>query len=147
MIFTDGSCTNNGKANAIAGWAYIILELKDNKYTTVVKKHDKMANGETNNTGELTAIYNALQDEIIQKCDPYTLIGIISDSLYSINVITGIYKYHVNVELITAIRNIYFTKLIQFKHIKGHQKITNDTTPYDSFFIKYNIEADELCTQ
>jgi ribonuclease HI len=47
-----------------------------------------------------------------------------SDSMYSINVIQGIYKFNTNVKLILTIqdilREVRKTRIVKFSHIKAH---------------------------
>ena len=76
-VFTDGSCYNNGKKNAIAG---IGIYFGNNDKRNV---SERINGKQTNNTAELTAIvkvFDILKEELTQN-NP---IIIYSDSEYSI---------------------------------------------------------------
>ena len=54
-VYIDGSCINNGKENAVAGYGvYFKEDDEKNEYNRVEGK-------QTNNTGELTAFIRALE--------------------------------------------------------------------------------------
>lgn len=73
-VYIDGSCINNGKENAVAGYGvYFKEDDKKNEYNRVEGK-------QTNNTGELTAFIRAL--EILK--DENIRINIYTDSEYVI---------------------------------------------------------------
>jgi len=77
-IYTDGSCRNNGKKNAIAGIGVYI--------ENICKISEPIVGRQTNQRAELFAILKALQ--IINISD-YSEINIYTDSKYSINCITN----------------------------------------------------------
>jgi ribonuclease HI len=80
-VFTDGSCYNNGKKNAIAG---IGIYFGNNDKRNV---SERINGKQTNNTAELTAIikvFDILKEELTQN----NSIIIYSDSEYSINSLT-----------------------------------------------------------
>lgn len=80
-IFTDGSCINNGRKNAIAGYAVYIGE--DDPRNVSGRVEGK----QSNNTGELTAMIKAL--EIAINEDKEKTINIYTDSNYVILCLTS----------------------------------------------------------
>lgn len=72
-VYTDGACSNNGSANAIAGLG-IYFNKNDSR-----NKSKKIKGKQTNNTAELTAVIEAIN--IIKNSDNYT---IFTDSEYVI---------------------------------------------------------------
>lgn len=69
-IYTDGSCRDNGKKDAVGGWAFVIL----NNENKVGEASDYEINT-TNNRMEMLAIIKAIQTvEILpfDKCKIYT---------------------------------------------------------------------------
>ena len=81
IIYTDGACSGNGKEDAKAGWAYVVLNEKDE---IVAEDNNGIEKG-TNNIGELTAIFKAL--EYINSLDLKTIthVTLFSDSSYCLN--------------------------------------------------------------
>lgn len=82
--FTDGSCINNGKKNAIAAWACVWPEYQE------FNESSKLSSNElhTNNRAEYLACLNAFK--IADKIDPtrvYTLV-IYTDSMLLLNSMT-----------------------------------------------------------
>lgn len=78
-VFTDGACSNNGKAGAKAAYACWFPEHKEfSKADRVPEDHPQ-----TNNRGELMAIQEAVK--IMERNFPYdeTEIQIYTDSMYS----------------------------------------------------------------
>ena len=141
-IYTDGSCKNNGKKNAIAG----IGVYSENVYNI----SEKIEGRQTNQCAELYAILKALE---LTKIDDYSIVYIYTDSLYSINCITKwVYgwinngwldkkkKPVKNKNIIQPIHNIYKKySNIRFIHIEAH---TNKTDIHSLG----NAKADELAT-
>ena len=140
FVYTDGSCKNNGKHNAIAGIG-IYFGKNDNRnlYKTFTGK-------QSNNTAELTAIqtvYKILEKEIKDNKD----ITICSDSIYSIRCCTTYGKKNAdknwsieipNKELVKTIYNLYKPyKNIHFLHVKAH---TGNSDPHSIG----NFHADRL---
>ena len=76
-VYTDGSCINNGKENAIAG---IGIYFGENDVRNVSQR---VIGKQSNNTGELGAIYH-LYDIIESDILSGKKIGIVSDSRYAI---------------------------------------------------------------
>ena len=124
-VYTDGSCINNGKENALAG---IGIYFNDNDPRNVAKKISGNEK-QTNNTAELTAIicaYDILENEINQNKN----ILIVTDSIYSIRCCTTYGKkihnngYPSDTKNLKYIRNAY-SKFrnkdnIKFLHVASH---------------------------
>ena len=145
LVFTDGSCINNGKLNAKAGIGIYFPN----------KEHDDISepfniNPITNQRAELNAIYQALK--LIVNNLRFQKITIYTDSLYSIkcltlwiknwnknNWITSNKKPVKNIDIIRPIYNLmkeHENKII-FIHVKSHTNGVN-------FESKGNSIADEL---
>lgn len=85
-IFTDGSCPNNGSANAIGGWAFMVLHENMVDPLSVTNGAEK---GTTNQRMELMAAIKACQymEDYIARArngEDYS-INLYSDSAYLIN--------------------------------------------------------------
>jgi ribonuclease HI len=81
ILYTDGSCKNNGFRNSIGGWAYILL------WDSLKKEfwHSSFEEPTTNNRMELKSIIFGLEDIIKRWEYPYPRIAVISDSKYCIH--------------------------------------------------------------
>jgi ribonuclease HI len=139
-VYTDGACSNNGKANACAGIG-IFFGVNDNRNIS-----KKIEGNQTNNAAELTAIietYYIIENDIVNE----TKIAIVSDSEYSIKCVSSYgekcWKKDWNVDipnkdLVKTAYELYKDKQnIRFIHIKAH---TNNTDIHS--FGNYN--ADKL---
>jgi len=129
MVYTDGSCINNGYPNAEAGIG-VYFGVNDSR--NVSKKID--SNKKSNNIAELTAIitaYKILEEEIKEN----KKIVIFSDSMYAIRCIT-IYgekneklkwnKTIPNIELVKEAYELFKNKSnIKIIHIKAHTELTD----------------------
>lgn len=130
-VYTDGSCHNNGKANAIAGIG-IYFGVKDKRNVS------KRINGkQTNNTAELKAIietYNIIKYDIESGKN----ITIVSDSKYAISCATtygekcsktNYMKKGVFIPNKELVRQIYETykniNNVRFMHCKAHTNKTD----------------------
>lgn len=84
-IFTDGAVSNNGKAGAVGGWAYAIID----EHNCLVHSDSGRVEGATNQQMELTAISRACtyaHTDAHAFLNEYgTMIDIYSDSAYAIN--------------------------------------------------------------
>lgn len=87
LIYTDGSTRNNGKTNAVGGWAYVILTF--NEQIPEYYGRDQNSGAELNTTNqrmELTAAINALKSlnewHLVRDEDG---VVVFSDSAYLIN--------------------------------------------------------------
>lgn len=76
-IYTDGATSNNGKSDAIGGWAYVIV---NDKNEIVCAESGRIENA-TNNICELTALIKAC--EMAQTF--WGFHTVFSDSAYCIN--------------------------------------------------------------
>lgn len=81
-IYTDGSCTNNGRKGARAGYAVVYPDYPSKTWGDTLGEA-------TNQTAELTAIYEGLREGKTVAGDPgHTQAKIYTDSEYSINCLT-----------------------------------------------------------
>ena len=101
-IYTDGSAIGNQNVDkdTPAGWGFVVVENGDDTHSAgkaIIEKRGKVVTDEShplyigaevgsNNTGELSAIYEALE-EIIEK--EYESATIYSDSQYALGIIFG----------------------------------------------------------
>jgi ribonuclease HI len=81
-VYTDGSCINNGKSNAIGGFA---VYFPGGEFQNIAEKYTRHP---TNQRCELTAIYRA-----IQQCQQHIIAGgnieVYTDSEYSMKCLTN----------------------------------------------------------
>lgn len=125
IVYTDGSCLNNGKKDAIAG---IGVFFNDNSPFNVSKK----LNGHvSNNISELTAciialniiVENKLSDKVIIKTDSQYVINSLTKWIYNWkknNWKTSTKKDVLNKNLIIVLDS-FNTKLdIKYVYVKGH---------------------------
>lgn len=82
IVYTDGATSNNGKANAVGGWAWAIIDQTEDKL--LLSDSGQILYDATNNICELTAILNACEtvEKIINKDEK---VIVYSDSAYAIN--------------------------------------------------------------
>jgi ribonuclease HI len=122
-VYTDGSCSNNGKVNAVAG---IGIYFGENDGRNVSQK---ISGKQSNNTAELGAIlhlYTIIKEDILSG----KKIGIVSDSEYAIRCVTsygkkceeaGWKKDIPNKEIVKNVYDLYKDKSnVQFIHIMAH---------------------------
>lgn len=126
-VYTDGACSNNGKASACAGIG--IFFGKDDPRNVSRKVIGK----QTNNTAELRAIietYPLIHDDIIAG----KKVAIVSDSEYAIKCATsygekcnktGWKKEIPNKELVKTLYDLYVETSVQFIHIRAHTDNTD----------------------
>jgi ribonuclease HI len=132
-VYIDGSCSNNGKNNAKAGYG-VFFEFDD------PRNENGVVNGkQTNNTGELTAFIRAieiLKEEIDEKkkINIYTdseyvikCAGSYSDKLQKNNWKTSTDKIPPNLKLLQKIYDLYKpnTSTINLFHIKAHTNLSD----------------------
>ncbi len=128
-VYTDGSCINNGKKNASAGWGVYIPN--KNNIEKSIKLYDKINGKQTNQVAELTALIKAY--EILEKeINNNKPIIIHTDSIYGIRCCTTygekceksnwIKKKPIpNQDLVKKAYYLYKNKKnIVLKHIKAH---------------------------
>ena len=122
-VYTDGSCYNNGKKNAVSG---IGIFFGPNDKRNVSKT---IEGKQTNNTAELTAIietYSIIESDILAG----KKIGIVSDSEYAIKCVSSYGKkcskclWDVDIpnkELVKTAYELYKNKPnVEFIHVKAH---------------------------
>ena len=127
-VYTDGACSNNGKATASAGIG--IYFDKDDKRNV----SQKVVGKQTNNVAELSAIiqtYGIIEADIISG----KKIAIVTDSEYAIKCVTTYGEKCHNKNWIVVIPNKELVKLayemyknkanITFIHIRAHTKNTD----------------------
>lgn len=149
FVFTDGSCTRNGKKNAKGG---VGVHFPHKQFTDVSEKLQAIGSA-TNNQAELMAISIAIQ--IVEPySNNYDNIYIISDSTYSIDCFTKNIdawiknkwiRYNgkpvLNKELIQSTYELLKTmNNVTFAHINSH-------TGKKGFFYDGNKKADELAVK
>lgn len=125
-VFTDGSSFNNGKKNAQAGFGVYFGE---NDIRNISKK---VINKQTNNVGELLAIYNALL--ILSRDNKLNdIIKIYTDSEYCLK----IFQSHYNKYKKICNPWIIKWKMKDFKDVKNKDIIKN----IDKLLLKFkNVE-------
>ncbi len=127
-VYTDGSCSNNGKDNALAGIG-IFFGLDDIRNVS-----KKIEGRQTNNIAELSAIietYSIIENDVVNG----KKIVIVSDSEYAIKCVSSYGEkcckknWNVDIpnkELVKVAYQLYKDKQnIQFIHIKAHTKNTD----------------------
>lgn len=139
--FTDGSCLYNGKPNAIAGFGVVIFEESDDFYCEIFSQSERVDPKliQTNNTGELSAILNAMQYFIRNNLQSEEII-LYTDSMYCINSVSNegdcwyigwIQNGWVNTSKKPVMNKEIIQKILQYKklfcnfrfqHVKAHQK-------------------------
>jgi ribonuclease HI len=127
-VYTDGSCSDNGKATAAAG---IGIYFGENDSRNVSQR---VAGKQTNNTAELGAIIH-LYGIIKPDIDQGKKIAIVSDSEYAIRCVTTYGQKCADVDWKMAIPNIELVKTayelyrdkpnVKFLHIMAHTDNTD----------------------
>jgi ribonuclease HI len=154
-IYTDGSAfgMNDGKGatkDTPAGWGFVVVEgptgPNHNEGTVVEEQSGRVitdsnhplwigADIGSNNTGELSAIYYALE----WAKENATTVTIYSDSNYALNMTFGNWKPSTNKEMIQVIRlfaeQVANVVTIEHSHIRAHSGF------------KWNEVADRLADQ
>ena len=151
IIYTDGSCINNGKKNAVGAIGiYYGDNNPKNLGMAITDENTKI----TNQTMELLACIEGLSN--IESND---IIYLYTDSQYVIKSMTEwIKKWELNgwigtnkkpienLEIIKSLNDIIKTKKVIFKHIRSHQEPPNDITSLEYKHWYGNKMADELAT-
>lgn len=125
QIYTDGACSNNGKPYAKASWAYVVVIDGEKESSNFGHAYGLVEGKQTNNTGELTAIKEALL-YLKGKGQGGT---IFSDSRYAIDSLTvwdiekkkkGKRKenYELIKSIIDLIQSLDFE--VKFEWVRGH---------------------------
>lgn len=145
-IFPDGSCSNNGRPNAIGGWAFIVTLPKTTDI--IAESFGKLREGkQTNNRAELEATYQALLwiDSQEKKNVIYTLW---CDSEVVVKGITGESGRNANRDIWEGIE-VLCDKLIKEKKLNQNSFQTVEAHKSDSehYRHKNNCYADRLAKQ
>lgn len=111
ILYTDGSGDNASKIGE-GGYAYLITDINGNH----IKEFSDGAYSVTSNQMELKAI--------IEGCKAIPMdnatVTVCSDSMYALNVLSGRYKAHVNLSLVTEHEQNKKRLRIKYSWIKGH---------------------------
>lgn len=127
FVYTDGSCYNNGKINAISA---IGIFFQENSNKNVSKVIDNLDFNHTNNSAELYAIIEAY--ELIKNDLVNSKICIVSDSDYSIKCATSYgekcekQQWNSNIPNKALVKKLFMiyknNENLKLKHIKAHTK-------------------------
>lgn len=137
-IYTDGAYS---AARNQGGWAYVIVK-NDN---LIFKKSGYDINSDdnkvTNNTMEMIAVIEAIEDTVDIVNKHHLHVEIISDSLYVVNTLKGIYKIKTNKDIWKRLDDIDLS-CYSYTHIRGHQgnkfnEICDELAVHQSKIIKY----------
>lgn len=150
ICFTDGSCINNGKKDAVGGYGGYFPYHQELNFSSKISS-ETIA---TNNIAELLAILEAIRSvdlDHIEKVLIYT------DSKYCFKIFTDwiftwirnnkINKYKncaLIQEIYSYIKNPKYKDKIQFFHCLSHQKEPQNKISLEYFIWKGNFEADKL---
>lgn len=137
IFYTDGSNSNNGRADSVGGFAYVEVSSATSDCISTFSSSDYSPIGEvTNNRMELMAVISALR-----TCDKSDEVLILSDSAYIVNCInenwmrkwkatgkTSTGKTPSNMDLwLTLERCMRRCGSVEFQHVKGHaQNVHNN---------------------
>jgi ribonuclease HI len=139
FLYTDGSILNNGRPDAIAASAAILVA-KDSvgNIAKTVELVDKVPGKQTNNRAELWAVIIGLR----QFTRP-AMVVVTTDSEYVFYGGQGVNKRKTNHDLWEALDYELLRHDVSWRWTKGHQKETES----DPDYVKYNRRADELAGQ
>lgn len=153
FLYTDGGATGNGKAHAKASWAFALPALQ------IAYSGPVLGEKQTNNTGELTAIYEGLR-YLFYNITTFDIVTIITDSGYSMLVLKPDAKWKTappgktpNLELIKKTYQVIewfqgLGKVVRFLHVNSHLKPSEKAllTPIMKIHSYYNDYVDSLAT-
>ena len=132
IIYTDGSCPNNGTEKARAGIGIHFSEKNPIRLKDISQELD--VQNPSNNVAELYAIYYSLK--LLKKNNINLPIEIFTDSSYCRSILIEWYQKWVdndllqnkkNLSLIKKTYNLYRSfKNIEIIHVKGHSKKTDE---------------------
>ena len=89
-VYSDGSTRNNGRADAVGAWAYVVLNGEE-----IVREDCRVEVGTTNQRMELIAAAEALDYLFYNEiCVPFDKVVVYTDSAYLHNCVTQ--KWYVN---------------------------------------------------
>lgn len=141
-VYTDGSCSCNGKKDAVGGIGIYFGPEDPRNYSATLSKfyNDTFAGTvkNTNNLAELCAIFQACK--ILEKdLESGKKVLILTDSNYSINCLTVWYRNWIKNDWLNASKNpvsnkiviekilndylLKFKDSIKFKHVKAHTNL------------------------
>lgn len=92
LIYTDGSCSGNGKKNNSGGYGVVVLESWDGVVETanpIEFRSKRAVNDTTNNREELKAILYTMLKYGKQESDYANIPVVHSDSAYAVNTLTN----------------------------------------------------------
>lgn len=155
LIFTDGACVGNGSPDAKASSAYAILRnvgtYAEPQYEKLATRHFHLELSEprTNQRAELRAIQKALFDPDFLSSPNKRLIGLVSDSAYSINILNRVNNYSANKDLIDSMLSLSSALNVQYAHVNSHQHSSTERifvptmANYDTFMSNWNNVVDQ----
>lgn len=118
IAYTDGSADNitthkGGWANLVFKWTNDAPKIED-----AYISHRGKAKDTTNNRMELTAII-----DVVKSIPPNSYVAIKSDSMYCIDILSGVEYFKRNADLVEEYLNIITSRNIsvRFQHVKGHK--------------------------
>lgn len=133
-IFIDGSCLNNGRSNAVAGWAYIVV---DNKGKESARLYGKIREGlQDSNRAELEALNQAFK-YIYHNKGSYI---IYSDNEAIVNCVQGSSRRVSNRDIWEEAEEYCLAindRIKDVKYVESHQTD-------DNLYANFNNEADSL---
>ena len=146
-IYTDGATSGNGKADAIGGWAYIVL----NDNNEIISQNSGYITKATNNICELTAILMGC--EAVK--DTTEAVTIYSDSAYCINCYQDQWylKWQkngwlnskkqpvANRELWEKLIHYFDDSRFSFKKVKGHSGNATEAAYWNELVDKMAVSA------
>lgn len=129
VIYTDGSCKNNGSTNSYGGYAVVAMD--GNK---VLKAYANYSENTTNNREEMKAIIYAIENFGTDKNEDFLQpIIVYSDSMYCINTFSQwMFSWEKNnwkrprgqsvenLDLVQQYFNLQIDKEIDLRYVKGH---------------------------
>jgi ribonuclease HI len=118
VIYTDGSCFDNGSKNNHGGWACVILDGSLDKGDSIAcaSKHSGKVLNTTNNRMEIQAVIEGLA-----RCPDKSLVKIVTDSQYVIGTMTKNWKRNKNTDLWDKLcLEVNRMKDVSFEWVKGH---------------------------
>lgn len=168
IAFCDGGCTGNGKSNACASFATIVVAQNEiiEIYGKVIDREyllvsDSLQTNNTyvkpsNNRGEMLAIIHTLM-ELSKHIDTDVTFEIISDSQICLNTLLtwlptrlakGTEREMKNFDLVMIAWNLYkrFNGTCKLTHTRGHLKAPVSSSTRDKMIFEGNKRVDKLAS-
>ena len=168
IAFCDGGCTGNGKSNACASFATIVVAQNEiiEIYGKVIDREyllisDSLQTNNTyvkpsNNRGEMLAIIHTLM-ELLKHVDTNATFEIISDSQICLNTLLtwlptrlakGTEREMKNFDLVMIAWNLYkrFNGTCKLTHTRGHLKAPVSSSTRDKMIFEGNTRVDKLAS-